>query len=333
MRVTSLYLHGVKVGTAPNTPNIAPVKRGAVQGWSDAATRRNVDFLRSVHDKKLSGTDSAPLVGLAITLTLKDCPPTPEAWHKLRRAVLMRFTRSGMARCHWVTEWQRRGVPHLHMAVWFPAESVAKAGFVQSLIGHWIAVAAPYGASASGQHYTGIKAALGWFQYVAKHAARGVKHYQRSRENLPQQWQGKTGRVWGYLGDWPRKAAVKLEMDDSAYFTYRRLLKRWRIANARAEGDRVRVRYARRSLRAKNWTESSLRGVSEWIPVACSLLMVECVQAMGGLVVISENEQRQGCGTVQPTAEVHGALPAALFLQSGERLDQSTIDPSVSAAR
>ncbi|MFO5973161.1 hypothetical protein, partial [Pseudomonas aeruginosa] len=56
----------------------------------------------------------------ALTPTVRDCPPTSDDWHRLLKAWAMRMQRAGMIRLHWVTEWQRRGVPHLHCAIWFP---------------------------------------------------------------------------------------------------------------------------------------------------------------------------------------------------------------------
>ncbi|WP_425527867.1 rolling circle replication-associated protein, partial [Xylella fastidiosa] len=66
-----------------------------------------------VREDKLTG------VGLALTLTVRDCPATAQEWQRMRRAWEKRMKRAGMIRVHWVTEWQRRGVPHLHCAIWF----------------------------------------------------------------------------------------------------------------------------------------------------------------------------------------------------------------------
>ena len=158
-----------------NTHDRAP--RGDVQGWSEGATRRNTEFLMSVREDRLQG------VGYALTLTLRDCPPTADAWHKARRAWEARMRRSGMIRLHWVTEWQRRGVPHLHCAIWF--EDRQK---ISLALAAWVAVASEYGASEKGQHGRYIDGPIGWFQYLAKHAARGVKHYQLSIETVPPSW-------------------------------------------------------------------------------------------------------------------------------------------------
>lgn len=234
-------------------------KRGEVEGWSLGATRRNTAFLMSIREGELTGA------GVAFTLTLRDCPPTAEAWHKIRRAWEMRMRRAGMIRLHWVTEWQRRGVPHLHGAIWWPDayDTTAPAEA-------WVAVASSYGASRRGQFARPIDGPVGWFQYLSKHAARGVKHYQRTAENIPSGWQKKTGRVWGKSGEWPVREAVRINLQDQhgdgGWFAFRRLVRSWRKADARAEGNRHRIAQARGMLLCRDQSLSRVRGVSEWIP-------------------------------------------------------------------
>ncbi|WP_229149984.1 hypothetical protein, partial [Alcanivorax sp. 1008] len=223
------------MGTAPRLNNHQRAIRGEVGGWSSSATRRNVAFLRSVEPSTLSGTPDAPLLGLAVTLTLRDCPATSDDWHKLRRAFLKRLERIGLARCHWVTEWQRRGVPHLHGAFWFPGDVSDFAAIRSEVLLHWLAVADSHNVSIRAQHCALISDALGWFQYVAKHAARGVKHYQRSSDNIPEGWK-KTGRMWGHTGDWDTREPVQVDLPDPVYFRLRRLVRSWRVADARVDG-------------------------------------------------------------------------------------------------
>lgn len=234
-------------------------KRGAIEGWSEGATRRNTAFLRSILEDELHGT------GYAVTLTVRNCPPTSDDWHRMRRAWEMRMTRLGMVRLHWVTEWQRRGVPHLHVAVWF-AQPVDP----HAVIDAWTAVAASAGAAHRGQHIHPIDGPIGWFQYVSKHAARGVKHYQRNPENIPEAWQSRTGKVWGKSGHWPTRDAIRVNLQgtegDRGYFAFRRLVRSWRIGDARAKGDLPRILYARRMLKAHDRALSTVRGISEWIP-------------------------------------------------------------------
>lgn len=233
-------------------------KRGDVGGWSNASTRSNTRFLYSVDSDSLSGS------GYALSLTIRDCPPTSDDWHRIRVAYFKRLRRLGLIRMHWLTEWQRRGVPHLHGAVWFGPEFHGN-HLPSVLVEHWMFVARAYGAGRRGQHMARIDNAIGWFQYLSKHAVRGLFHYQRSPENVPESWRGKTGRMWGYLGDWQRKEAIEIRIDRAGFFAFRRIVQRWRVASARASGDARRVRAARRMLQASKREIAEVRGVSEWI--------------------------------------------------------------------
>lgn len=258
MPVLKSYRHGLTAGVAPNMNDHPRTLRGEVSGWSEGATRRNTAFLRSICEDRLTGA------GVAFTLTLRECPPTSEVWHRLRRAWEMRMVRAGMIRLHWVTEWQRRGVPHLHGAIWWP-----DAYHLSPIIDAWCAVAAAFGAAERGQHARKIDGAVGWFQYLSKHAARGVKHYQRSGDNIPDGWKGRTGRVWGKSGDWPVREAIRINLQDQhgdgGFFAFRRLVRSWRIADARSSGDAYRLRQARGMLTCHDLGSSRVRGVSEWI--------------------------------------------------------------------
>lgn len=259
MPVVTVYRHGGKGGVAPRKNDHVRLKRGQVEGWSEGATRRNTQFLMSIREDLLTGA------GMALTLTLRDCPATPAEWHRLRRAWIKRMERAGMVRLHWVTEWQRRGVPHLHCALWFP-----NCYDFATAIDGWVELAAPYGASRRGQHARIIDGPVGWFQYLSKHAARGVKHYQRNRDNIPSEWQDKTGRVWGHSGDWPvavpRKFGLQGIEGDGGFFRLRRMVRSWRLADARAKGDSWRIRSARSMLTCNEKPLSTLRGFSEWMP-------------------------------------------------------------------
>lgn len=286
--------------------------RGDVCGWTSAATRRNVAFLRSITDKNLpTTTDGQPLKAFAVTLTVKNCPETPQDWHTMRDSYMKRMARLGLYRSHWVVEWQRRGVPHLHAAFWFTGDITQR-----EIISAWIGVAAKYGAKPVSQYVLPIFDAVGWFKYMAKHAARGVKHYQRSNENKPEQWGSKTGRVWGHTGDWPRIEGQKLRCNDKAFFMVRRMAKNWRIADARAElkmnldnfkintansdidkagraiaGSFWRLRSAKSMFCDREPMVSKLRGISEWIDAQLMISMVECALANGGELLFPEDEQ------------------------------------------
>lgn len=281
MRVLTLYKHGLTMGTAPETTAHNRAKRAEVSGWTHAATRRNISFLRSVKEQDLDGE------GFALTLTLKECPSTPDLWHKLRRNFIRRLERNhGLIRYHWVTEWQRRGVPHLHGAFWFP-KGVSK----NLVLAEWLQVSCNFGSSSRSQHAARIDDAIGWFKYLSKHAARGIHHYQRADANIPQEWEKKTGRMWGNGGEWPRQDESKIYLDDQAFYKLRRIARCWRVSQAREfsavrsllhrqpelkinpetvlrrlSGASRRLTAARRMLKSNMKTHSDVRGISEWMP-------------------------------------------------------------------
>src|SRR5690606_15176032 len=110
---------------------------------------------------------------------------TSDDWHKALKAFWMRLKRSGVVLIHWVIEWQRRGVPHVHCSLFFDDPDFDA---VAAIIPHWVALTGKWGSGPFGQHLTQIHDSLGWAQYTSKHAQRGLGHYQRSPENIPPQW-------------------------------------------------------------------------------------------------------------------------------------------------
>jgi hypothetical protein len=234
---------------------------------------------------------------LALSFTLRDCPPSHEDWKKLREAFFFRLRCKGLYRLHWLTEWQKRGVPHLHAALWFdvdavlaymaknwpalPARSFLDA-FPVLLKADWLQLTAPYRSSVGAQDIKVINDDLGWLQYLSKHAARGAAHYQRAIGSMPAGWQ-KTGRMWGHLGDFPTSEPLGLDLDSSGWFQFRRIVRRWRIAQARSDKkpSARRIRSARRMLRCSDRALSSVRGVSEWISLDLGLSIVRWLSVSG----------------------------------------------------
>lgn len=257
-RILTIQPHGCKLGTAGrgSRENLPPV-RSSIGGWSPHAIRRNNDFLRSVDYTALE-----PLQGFAFTGTVRDCPATSDDWHRALRAFWRRLKRAGCVLIHWVIEWQRRGVPHVHCSLFFDNPPT----YIQhDIITHWISVTSQWGSGSFGQHIQHIHDSLGWAQYTSKHAQRGLSHYQRSPENVPAHWLGKTGRMWGKWGKWPIIEPMKFNIPDDAFYKLRRSLRGWRKADARASGCRYRIRSARRMLKCNERSLSAVRGCSEWM--------------------------------------------------------------------
>lgn len=293
------------------TPNLSrtPPVRTACTGWSADAARRNRAWLRSIDERHVYHTaDGEVLVGYTLTLTVRDCPPTAADWHAVRRRFVKRLERAGMVRLHWVVEWQRRGVPHLHGIAFFP-ESGLGAVEADALVDHWCAAAAAYGTRPGAQCVRPVTDMVGWGKYLAKHGARGVAHYQRSADSIPAGWAAGTGRVWGHVaspgfGDWPLQAPEvhTWANGDSSWWRLRRLYRGWARAQARREvqdierrtiawllaGRRVTpkiaaaythrhklLQRARWLLRCPDAKFSAVRGPSLDIPIAASRRLLE----------------------------------------------------------
>jgi hypothetical protein len=256
-----MYRNGVSASVAGGNPS--PKKRGEVKGWTAGAVRRHTAWLRSVN----APANAEGAVGFAITLTMRDTPASSADFHRLRENLLDRIRRAGALRWHWVIEWQERGTPHIHMAVYWPADHPDAARAPVLVIAAWLAVADAYGTNLGAQYWDHIYGPEGWLKYLSKHAARGVQHYQRNGK--PEGWE-KTGRLWGYGGPWEMDEPMVLDAEYGAYWRFRRLVRAWRIADARSEPNlekrRARIPYARRMLKSNDRKLSSGRGVSDWVP-------------------------------------------------------------------
>lgn len=291
----NIYSNGITLGVPPSRISPPTGKRTASVGWSENSTRNNTVFLYSVDSGSLSG------FGYAFTFTLRDLPETPAEWSTIRDKFFKRCARMGMIRYHWVTEWQRRGVPHLHGCLYFLEELTPSQ--LRSLKAAWCDCVGRYFALQKGQDIKKIETALGWLKYLAKHGSRSKHHYQRSSK--PAAWDS-SGRVWGKGGEWP----VRHTQHDlgALFFGFRRLVRRWRIADARtplpivdADGKTIaapgdlqylkwfpagvgaprnsrRIRQARRCLTCGDRSHSSVRGMSEWIGESLAFRMVQFLE-------------------------------------------------------
>ena len=278
MPIITVYQHGLTSGTPPMRNDHKRAKRDKVKGWTSKTARSNTSFLRSVVLDDLSGN------GLAFTLTIKECPLTHADWHKARKAFLMRLLRMGAIRYHWVTEWQRRGVPHLHGVAYFPEPiSEESLNLRPAILEQWLKVASQYTCSIHAQNCKPISDSLGWLQYLAKHASRGAHHYQRSAANIPEGWKD-TGRMWGKGGAWPIADPMKFELDKAGNFAYRRILRGYRKSQARFEGNLLGIVSARRMLKSNLRSLSEVRGTSAWIPEAVTMQILSHLAASGHAV-------------------------------------------------
>jgi hypothetical protein len=287
------YQSGVSVfmgGT--HVYNAEQKTRGDVVGWSAAAARRNTRFLWTVDPLGLHGA------GYALTLTMRDTPPTAEEFGRMRAALFERWRRAGMVRAHWVVEWQRRGTPHLHAAVYLPrsvsgqTEALPQAGppavadtrLVDGakLVVDWLDIAGEFGAEWQSQDCKPIFSELGWLEYLAKHASRGAMHYQRQAGMIPEGWK-KSGRLWGHLGEWPTVEPVDIpDLTARDFYLVRRIIDRWSLAQARSIEDpqlrAKKIRFLKRRRSSGDAKHSRRRGVSEWFPESELLRLVDFLE-------------------------------------------------------
>lgn len=264
----SSYMPGGGTGTHERA------KRDVVRGWSQSSTRRLTKWLYSVQADQLTG------YGYAVTLTMRDTPPNRDVLDRAFRALMARYDRLGVVRLQWVMELQRRGTPHYHLAIYTP-EPLPRGGW--ELVEHWLAVAEPFGAGWGAQKVEPLERVNGWLRYMSKHASRSAAHYQR--QGMPPGWD-KTGRLWGKRGDWPTvDEPMTFELSKPAWWRYRRMLRAWRLADARATYDpkvrAQRVRSARRMLASGDRKLCEVRGTSEWVPQHVQLALLGLLADQG----------------------------------------------------
>jgi len=267
-----LYPHGITAGIPGKPRRDIDHVRGECKGWSRNSVRSLLRLLYSL-DLQASATGGH---AFSFTFTLKRAPATPDHWKRLREAFFRSIHRLGVSKVVWLTEWQRRGVPHLHGIVILPS-GVLPHFFVAA----WLRAAKDYEANLYGQDCKPIYDTVGWCEYLGKHSARGVDHYQRNSANIPKGWQGKTGRLWGRRGDWVIRDPIPLRMSRQCFFSLRRVLKRKAISEARSAKRWTSLSFCRRSLKCGDAVFSQLRGVSQFIEHSEALAIIENLQSSG----------------------------------------------------
>lgn len=285
MAKVTISPHGLKAAVpGPGNPN--PPKRGLIKGWSIAAARRNRDWLQSIDLAAVDG------VGFFYTLTVRDLPASSGEWARLVNSWLKWIVRHGATRYHWVIEFQRRGVPHLHVVAYWPRESLGSNPAewdAWAATDHWLKLTAHLGSSHLSQQVRQCDRRVELLAYMAKHSARTADHYQRQAHALPKGWQS-VGRLWGKGGDWPTRTA-KFETNDRAWFVLRRIVRSWRVAEARKRLARVPPSdhaglvaarraciHARTCLRCTDGkAHSRVKPLGLWVPERVSRQILEAV--------------------------------------------------------
>ena len=299
MPTISIRAHGVSASkfqqvVNPETGEIMkltafqPPERTATKGWTVNVARRNEQRLQQVDFDAIDGVPAF----VTLTMPAQQMGDVSAAmFHGWLKSWLQYMKRHGLLHYYWILEFQASGNPHLHVLVWIDHEPDALETF--KALRSWVGILnkSDVGARLQGQIWESID--VGGeinvdgetvpahpervLMYLAKHAARGVAHYQRQIANMPEDWQYRSGRVWGHDRGLPLREQQDVECDYPTFWRYRRLVRRWRVAEAQAITDPRRRRAAEaqaRSLLKCSSPSSPYRGISAWIPsnVASQLL-------------------------------------------------------------
>lgn len=124
-------------------------------------------------------------------------------------------------------EWDR----HLRQyIVWDNNESAV----VSNVVVKWLELTEAEGlhTSSNSQDVQLIDGNEAWLVYIAKHGIRGVKHYQRALDNMPDEWRDGAGAMWGHDRKMPVADDSVLPMDMRAFHQFRREARKWCCAHA-----------------------------------------------------------------------------------------------------
>lgn len=308
MPTVSIRAHGVSATrnqqlVNPDTGEIMKLtafnqpERTATRGWTPNVARRNEQRLQQIDFDAVEGFPAF----VTLTMPSQQMGDVSAAmFHAWLKRWIQYMKRHGMCHYYWILEFQASGNPHLHVLVWLDHdwEPLEQYRALRS----WVNMLnkANVGARQQGQIWEPID--VGGeivvdgervpdhpervLMYLAKHAARGVAHYQRQLSNMPEDWQYRSGRVWGHDRGLPLREQQDVECDYPTFWRYRRLVRRWRCSEAQAIVDPVRRRLAisqaRRCLRCPNPAVSPYRGISAWVPSLLASRLLDTAMNGGG---------------------------------------------------
>lgn len=190
-----------------------PEERKANRGWTAAVARRNSQYLQRIDFERVDGTP------YAVTLTLPAWQMeqvTPVVMHRLIDVMIKYLRRHGMLHFHWIIEFTARRMPHIHMSVWMADRYEEwdrhlrqyivwdnnESAVVSNVVVKWLELTEAEGlhTSSNSQDVQLIDGNEAWLVYIAKHGIRGVKHYQRALDNMPDEWRDGAGAMWDTTG-------------------------------------------------------------------------------------------------------------------------------------
>lgn len=306
MPTISIRAHGVSAArnqtlVDPTTGEIMkltafqPPERTATRGWTSNVARRNEQRLQQIDFEHVDG------VPAFVTLTMPSSQMgevSAADFHGWLKRWLQYMKRHGLQHYYWILEFQASGNPHLHVLAWLDHDWDALEQF--KALRSWVRMLnkSGVGARQQGQVWENIDVSgeivvdgeqvpahpERVLMYLAKHAARGVAHYQRQLSNMPEDWQYRSGRVWGHDRGLPLREQQDYECAYPTFWAYRRLVRRWRVSEAQAVKSPARRRaavvQARRILRCPRPDVSPYRGVSAWVPEAVALQLLAAAEGV-----------------------------------------------------
>lgn len=272
---------------------LTPPERTNTKGWTPNVARRNEQRLQQIDFDVIDGTPAF----VTLTMPSQQMEDVSAAmFHGWLKRWLQYMKRHGMLHYYWILEFQGSGNPHVHILVWIDHEFDVLEQY-RALIS-WVNMLdkSNIGARLQAQVWEPID--VGGeivvdgervpahpervLMYLAKHAARGVAHYQRRIENMPDDWQYRSGRVWGHDRGLPLREQDDFECSYKEFWAYRRLVRRWRLSEANAitdpERKRAAVVQARRMLRCSRPDVSPFRGVSAWVPESVAKQLFDSIE-------------------------------------------------------
>ena len=225
-----------ETGEIVKLADFQPPERTATKGWTVNVARRNEQRLQQVDFDAIDG------VPAFVTLTMPSGQMgevSAADFHGWLKRWLQYMKRHGMSHYYWILEFQASGNPHLHVLVWLDhdCDPLEQYKALRSWVG--ILNKSDVGARLQGQIWENIDVGGELvvdgervpahpervLMYLAKHAARGVAHYQRQIENMPDDWQYRSGRVWGHDRGLPLRAQQDVETDYPTFHRFRRLVR------------------------------------------------------------------------------------------------------------
>lgn len=266
-----------------------PPERTETRGWTRNVARRNEQRLQQIDFEHVDGVPGF----VTLTMPAQQMADVSAAmFHGWLKSWLRYMKRHGMRHYYWILEFQGSGNPHLHVLVWL--DHTPEPLETYKALRSWVGILDKSGVCArlQGQVWESIDVdgetvpahPERVLMYLAKHAARGVAHYQRQLSNMPEDWQYRSGRVWGHDRGLPLREQQDYECAYPTFWAYRRLVRRWRVSEAQAVKSPARRRaavvQARRMLRCPRPDVSPYRGVSAWVPEAVALQLLAAAEGV-----------------------------------------------------